>query len=415
MPKQAQSGRARVRRGWTAMSGEEKQRWREKKTMDAKELTDCVTSAIVDLIARSATELDLGWKDPWVPPQHINYGRRYTGVNALALAAQARERGQRDCRFLTLRALARLRDAAGGRAVLKEGARPYLVMQPRQSRDRRLDPGASLAGYEQDRLEQRADGWWLKGRVCFSTVRVYSIADTTAVAPPLMSGPGLDFRENLFFERVFEAFGVHIVHKEGMGACYSRSQDTIYLPPREHFNSVDACYATLLHEFYHWTGHRTRENRVRECMTPQSEDYAREELRAELFSAVTSVMFGLRDTLPKAAGYIGKWNATLQDNPREVFIVASQVQNMASALYDLADGQEPRLNWARGLDFSRVPTPVAEARREGRDLESSWRRAMGIEEWGPDGDAGTLTTRSLPASGRGRSGHGAAPDMTPRP
>ncbi len=408
MPKQTGSGRARVRRGWEAMSEDEKRRWREKKDMDARELTDCVASTIVDLIARSRTEMDLGWKDVWVPPQNIISGRRYTGVNALALAAQARERGQRDCRFLTLHALSRLRDAEGGRAVLRDGAEPYLVMMPRQGKARRLDPGESPDAFDQDRLERRRDGGGRRGRGYFSTVRGYSIADTTAVAPPLVLPDRLDFRENLFFERVFEAFGVKVEHRENMGACYSRLRDTIYLPPRERFNSVDAYYATLLHEFYHWTGHPARENRAQKGAGSGSPEYAREELRAELFAAVASVMFGLKDTLPKAAGYIGRWNENLRDNPREVIAMASQVQNMASALYDIADGQEPAPAWMRGMDFSRVPTPVRAARRDGQDLERGWREAMGLEDWRERDGESALSTHALPGRVRAAAAPAAA-------
>lgn len=393
------SGRRRVRRGWNAMSEAEKQAWKESKNAEAAELTHMVARAVIDLIEHRQTERNLGWKEAWVPPQNIIYGRRYTGVNALTLTMQARQRGQKDCRFLTLRSLSRLRDADGGKPVLKEGARPYLIMSPRRGPDRRLSPGEDMSAYEPDRLEVRADGLWLKGRLFFSTVRVYSVADTTAAVPPLAVLEKTSFQENEFFETVFEACGLRLTHIPGSGAFYSKADGTIHLPPRETFDSPATYYCTVLHEFYHWTGAPERENRLSRAIFGD-EEYAREELRAELFAAVTSVMFGLKGTLPQSAGYIERWNKMLRDNSKDIISMASQVQNMASALYDLADGCPPQLWWMRDMDFSSVPTPVLDARIKGMDLEAQWRRDMGLDVPGDEeaeGNAGLhMRSRAYP-------------------
>ncbi|MDO5538322.1 MAG: zincin-like metallopeptidase domain-containing protein, partial [Desulfovibrionaceae bacterium] len=373
------SPRSRARRGWDNMSEEEKREWKARKDAEARMLTESVAQAVLSLIERGELDRGLGWKDPWVPPQNIIYGRRYTGVNALALTVQARERGQHDCRFLTLRALCRLKDENGNRAVLNPGAQPYLVITPRRGPDRRLSPSADLSAYEPDRLEYREDGLWLRGQLYFSTVRVFSVADTTAKVPPLCEARLTDFRENEFFERVFEACGMRVKHVAGGGAFFCKADNSVHVPPIDQFDSADLYYATLLHEFYHWTGSPERENRIRRTVFGDRE-YAREELRAELFAAVCAVMFGLKDVLSHSAGYIAQWNETLQNNPREVITMAAQVQNMASALYDLADGLEPQPAWMRGMDFSKVPTPVLDARRAGMDIEAQWRREMGLED-----------------------------------
>ena len=391
------TGNVRVRRGWNAMSSEEKAEWLAKKRAEAEMLTDNVTSAVIDLINRKQTSSSLGWRDSFVPPQNIIYGRRYTGVNALSLTMQAFRRGQRDCRFLTRNALRNLKDKDGGRAQLLPGAEPYLVMSPRRMADRKLQQGCDASAYSPDRLEEREDGLWLKGQLFFSTVRVYSVADTTAAVPPLESPPLLDFEENSFFEAVFDAFGVRTETKIGQGACYSRIDDCIILPPREEFESSDMYYATILHEFYHWTGHPDREARVRDIEYGSSE-YAREEVRAELFSAITSVMFGLKDTLRQSAGYIEQWSNTLAGRQKEIFAMAAEVQQMASALYDLADGRRPEPAWMQGYDFSRVPSPVLDAAKEGRSIEEAWRRDLGLGLGENADEDKSLAARSLPAA-----------------
>ena len=51
------------------------------------------------------------------------------------------------------------------------------------------------------------------------------------------------------------------------------------------------------------------------------------------------------------------------------------------AIYDIAEGVEPRLEWLKGRDFSDVPTPMLDARKNGEDLDAQWRREVGLEEW----------------------------------
>ncbi len=382
----------RSKGGWNNMTALQKEEWLGRKREEAEYLTQTVASAVTELIRLKRTECELGWKEAFVPPQNIIYGRRYNGINAFSLSMQARQRGQKDCRFLTKKSLRRLKDSEGRTAELLPGARPYLVMSPRRMPDKKLDAGCDLTNYSADRLEQREDGMWLKGKLFFSTIPVYSVADTTAVVPPLGLATGIDFEENSFFESVFEAMGVRIVTETGDGAYYSQPEDCIHLPPRECFISSDMYYATILHEFYHWTGHPDRENRPQN-LAFGSDAYAREELRAELFSAIMSAMFELKGTLPKAAGYIEQWNNTLEGSPREIFAMAGEVQKLASAFYDVADGKDPEVSWMQGLDFSRVPCPVRDAGEEHRLCEDNWRREMGLVFTEEENAAGTAARR----------------------
>lgn len=369
----------RCRRGWDKMTEEERKAWKKSKHAEAQELTTTVAEFIVSLIDKGKTERDLGWTEQWVPPQNIIYGNRYVGLNALALTAQARARGQKDCRFLTARALTKLKDAEGHQARLKEGAQPYLVMSPRKGQDRRLDARADTSSYESDRLEQREDGTWLKGRIYFSSVRVYSIADTTAVAPPLATVPRDAFTSNDFLDKVIAACGARVVHGSTNGAYFSKTEDCIHMPDKSQFHSAPMYYATLCHEFFHWTGMAERENRDLSLFYADT-NYIKEELRAELFAAISSIMFGLPGTMGQSAGYIHDWNRCLANNPKDILAMAAEVQRVTCALYDVADKRRPKLGWLKDCDFSEVPAPVWEARKKGVDLEEKWRRDMGLEE-----------------------------------
>ena len=69
-------------------------------------------------------------------------------------------------------------------------------------------------------------------------------------------------------------------------ACYSPSEDKIFLPKCGQFESAEAFYATAYHECGHSTGHVNRLNRKGlQNVRFGSETYSKEELIAELVSA----------------------------------------------------------------------------------------------------------------------------------
>ncbi|MFD2274723.1 zincin-like metallopeptidase domain-containing protein [Undibacterium arcticum] len=79
---------------------------------------------------------------------------------------------------------------------------------------------------------------------------------------------------------------------------YRSAVDEIHMPPREAFPDAGKFYATALHELGHSTGHESRLNRKLGNVFG-SEDYAKEELRAEMASffscrpdSVSSSMWG---------------------------------------------------------------------------------------------------------------------------
>ena len=75
-----------------------------------------------------------------------------------------------------------------------------------------------------------------------------------------------------FSARIFEG---------GSEACYLPKSDLIRMPYKRDFDDMESYYSTLLHELVHWTGHSSRLERFF-YWNNDSEDYAREELVAEI-------------------------------------------------------------------------------------------------------------------------------------
>ena len=88
--------------------------------------------------------------------------------------------------------------------------------------------------------------------------------------------------------------GAKITHDQADHAFYSRSQDSIHLPPKESFRDPAGYYGTALHELAHWTGHPSRLNRstLNESYRFGDTNYAKEELRAELASVFMAAESG---------------------------------------------------------------------------------------------------------------------------
>lgn len=97
----------------------------------------------------------------------------------------------------------------------------------------------------------------------------------------------------------------------GAAACYSPTVDGIRLPAVDAFRSRDAFLATLLHECGHATGHRTRLSRDFSGRFG-SDAYAFEELVAELASAMTQAVLGIRADVENHASYIEGWQRVLR-------------------------------------------------------------------------------------------------------
>ncbi len=107
----------------------------------------------------------------------------------------------------------------------------------------------------------------------------------------------------------------------GDEAYYSPLKDSITIPQTTSFYSEYDYLSVLAHEICHSTGHPTRLNRNLKGGFG-SEDYAKEELRAEISSAFLCSEFQLERTKmdeQNHQAYIQSWISCLQKDPNELF------------------------------------------------------------------------------------------------
>lgn len=125
-------------------------------------------------------------------------------------------------------------------------------------------------------------------------------------------------------------------------AYYSISGDEIILPEKAQFINGEAFYGTAFHEMVHSTGSEDRLNRLKPT-TFGSDDYAREELVAELGSALVASRYGIvKNVKEDSAAYLKSWLKELQESPEFIKTTLQDVRRAASMIghrIDLVQGQ----------------------------------------------------------------------------
>lgn len=164
---------------------------------------------------------------------------------------------------------------------------------------------------------------------------VFNISQTEGLAEEfyyvkekiVLSAPEMDTRAEQFIKET----GAEIHYKSGDRAFYSPSNDSITLPFREQFKNKTAYYDTVLHELGHWTGHPKRMNRELHNKFG-SENYAFEELVAELFSAFTCSHLGINKTMTNNVSYIKYWIESLNNDHKYIFRASKLAENALKQL-----------------------------------------------------------------------------------
>ena len=136
-------------------------------------------------------------------------------------------------------------------------------------------------------------------------------------------------------ERVIKESGVHVAHVRGDRAFYNMQTDKVTLPEREQFATANGYYQTALHELGHATGHPERMNRdtlKNGAGNFGSEEYAREELRAEMSAMMTGDRVGVGHDGSRGAAYVQGWIKALDKDPKEIYKAAADAQKISDYL-----------------------------------------------------------------------------------
>ncbi|HEN3280888.1 TPA: DUF1738 domain-containing protein [Yersinia enterocolitica] len=271
---------------------------------------------------------DLPWRNQWknvaMRPYNFKSGKAYRGGNILNLMFDQSAKDSVDPRWMTFT------QASKAGFKIKRGSTASLIEYWKFA-----EPEEQPEAVKENNGEETPRMF----------VRYYTLFNGQDIEGlPEMQYVKAAFPPNEMAERLVKATGAKLEHRTitalGSGiledaAFFSHSNDTIVLPPLGAFHSDSDYYATLLHELCHWTGYEDRLNRraKNEKRDPESPEYAREELRAEIGAYFLTTMLGIDGELQNHAKYTAHYLALLKNDKNEIFKAARDVDSIIEHLF----------------------------------------------------------------------------------
>src|SRR5437867_1291043 len=286
---------------------------------------------VTDSIIKMLEEGTAPWQKPWQPgalemPFNPTSEKQYRGGNAVQLMAIGVTRSYDDPRWMTYR------QAQQNGWQVREGEKGTQIEYwefPKSSAlaDRKAATLSSDDAPDDNKQPRRM------------IHRVYTVFNAKQIegVPEHKPKQHEEFEIVNAGESILQHSGARISHDQNDRAFYDRNGDAIHLPPRSAFGKAADYYGTALHELGHWTGHTTRLNRetLNSSKHFGDENYAKEELRAELASVFLAAERGIPHDPANHAAYVGSWIKALQDDKNEIFRAAKDAHRATDFLIAL--------------------------------------------------------------------------------
>lgn len=275
-----------------------------------------ITSEIVTAIENGAGT----WRMPWhhdgtaiTRPTNLASGKRYRGINVLALWVAASAAGYVDGLWGTYRQW----QAVG--AQVRKGERATAVVLWKEMKRKPSN--------DEDGEEDGAD----RPRLFARTFSVFNRAQVDGYAPQTLPQLAKAAR-NMEADRFFAALQIPLV-TGAYDAHYRIDEDRIYMPSFGTFQDAAAYAGTLFHESGHATGAKHRLDRDFGARFA-SRARAMEEAVAELTASYILADLGIAHRpRPDHAAYIASWLELLKGDSRAIFTASSKAQQAADWMH----------------------------------------------------------------------------------
>lgn len=291
-----------------------------------------ITDQIVTEIERGAGSFVMPWHRPTGTGIPFNPARKggYKGCNVLALWIAEMRGGYTSSNWATYKQWAALgaQVKKGSKATSVVFYKPLEIREQGKPEMDDADPVKSIVMAREYHVfnADQVEGWDIPGTT-------KPVVENPVSALPhveaFISGTGADVRTG------------------EPRAYYVPSRDYINMPERSLFTGsptstpTETYYSTLLHELTHWTGASNRLNRDKMGARFGNEQYAAEELVAELGAAFLCAELGIaNDPRPDHAQYIQNWLTVLKNDPRAIFTAASKASASVAYLNGLQEGSQ---------------------------------------------------------------------------
>ena len=335
-----------------------------KATTDGPSSEDKALDLFAEMMIEKIESINKDWKKPWFTegelqwPKNLN-GREYNGMNAFMLLLQCEKQGWQIPRFCTFDCVQRLnktekKDANGEalpRVSVQKGEKSFPVfITTFTCIDKDTKERIKYDDYKRLSEEERKQyNVYPKMQV----YRVFNVSQTNLqearpemwaklevenVRPTHEQGEGEQFsfapidamiKDNRWICPIKPTYGDN--------AYFSISKNEIVVPEKQQFTDGEAFYGTLLHEMTHSTGHESQLDRFKPTSFGSAE-YAREELVAELGSALVAQRYGMAKHIKEdSAAYLKSWLESLKESPQFIKTTLLDVKKATSIINQQID------------------------------------------------------------------------------
>lgn len=289
----------------------------KKSTRPRRDVEAEITAKVIEALEGGTVPWTKPWTAAWGEvPTSVATGRPYRGINALLLWMESTARGYASPYWLT-----------------------FKQAKERGGSVRKGEHGTTVVFWKRIEVEDKdaVEPGTKKSVFLLRHYTVFNLEQTENVSlPPRFDPPETDETEPIVApDAIAEIIAEYVdgpsidLDSHGDSAHYDRLVDRVTIPEIERFSSPSRYAATVLHELVHSTGHESRLNRFERNGEPQhfgSERYAREELVAEMGSAMLAGISGLEVEVEQSAAYIENWLGALRNDQTLIVSAAQQAQ-----------------------------------------------------------------------------------------
>lgn len=181
---------------------------------------------------------------------------------------------------------------------------------------------------------------------CYKYSNVFNVNDCEGIKPKneILPTEIVDFVDDtnadLLISQYVARTGIDFVSKEMIEGfeCphYSPTYDRVVVPKKSQFNSPNAYYSVTFHELVHSTLTADRCDRKSENELSRfgNEQYSKEELVAELGSAMILARLGIEGATKNNAAYIKSWLSALKNDKKMLISAASKAEKAVKFIFN---------------------------------------------------------------------------------
>lgn len=314
-----------------------------------------------ELLVKQIEENNAPWQRGWkggvsdiLPVNH--QGKPYRGNNLIELMMVAHIKGYSDNRWYTFNNA----QEYGGHVRKGEKGTVVTFFSNTAMVNKKDEQGNTIRDKDGNAVKELK----FLDRPVIKTAVVFNAEQIDGLPPKVPTMPLNEWERHSRAEAIIkgvEQQGVTIEHRLSDTAFYSPTNDKIVMPERTQFETADTYYATILHEIGHSTGHESRLNRDLSGGFG-SENYAKEELRAEIASMMIGQELQIGYDPSQHHAYLKSWSKVIQDDPTEILRAVKDADKIAEYVLNL--GRDIEIKEAEKDDNDKLQNPSIEKESE---------------------------------------------------